>query len=138
MTEEEACVKIGRDEFGGICGICDPTRCNNNGSPSTSSPTRKPTESPTPQPTPAPTLSVPSSCGCNQCTDEVLNTMAGDHTCGARISWLQSPGGGSMTEEEACVKIGRDEFGGICGMCDPHRCDGAGRRNLRSIKRVNP
>jgi hypothetical protein len=138
MTEEEACVKIGRDEFGGICGICDPTRCNNNGSPSTSSPTRKPTESPTPQPTPAPTLSVPSSCGCNQCTDEVLNTMAGDHTCGARISWLQSLGGGSMTEEEACVKIGRDEFGGICGMCDPHRCDGAGRRNLRSIKRVNP
>ena len=112
-------------------GICRSGICTVTNGPSTSPPNPAP-------PNPAPTLSGPSSCGCKQCTDEVLNTMAGDHTCGARISWLQSLGGGSMTEEEACVKIGRDEFGGICGMCDPHRCDGAGRRNLRSIKRVNP
>jgi hypothetical protein len=70
-----------------------------------------------------------SPCGCKTCTDEILNIMAGDHSCGARINWLQSAL--SKSEEEACIQISGDEFGGVCGpMCDPNRC--SGRRYLRS------
>ena len=157
-SEEDACVLISRDEFGGVCGpMCDPTRCDKDASPEfpspTASPTLRPSASPTSSPTSSPSLgptkvptsspsvsvsaSTPSPCGCDECTDAVLNTMAGDYTCGARIIWLQTVGGGSKSEEEACIQISGIDFGEfstVCGpMCDPNRCNG-GRRYLRSNK----
>mmetsp|Transcript_17516 Transcript_17516/g.25563 ORF Transcript_17516/g.25563 Transcript_17516/m.25563 type:complete len:207 (+) Transcript_17516:1321-1941(+) len=118
--------------------MCDPMRC---ALPTTQAPTKSPTlaptfaptKIPTPAPTSSPTFAPTKSptqaptdsspCGCAQCTDGILKTMAGGHTCGGRINWLQTTGGGSYSEEAACIKIARDEFDGICGpMCDPNRC----------------
>jgi hypothetical protein len=60
-------------------------------------------------------------CGCRECTAAVLDSMAGDHTCGERIYHLLGMG---IDEEEACIRVGRTEFRDICGGCDPGRCDG--------------
>jgi hypothetical protein len=150
-SEEEACIQTSRDEFAGICGpMCDPTRCDKDTNPEfpfvspTVSPTLRPSASPMSSPTSSPTLgptkvstlspsvtvsnqpsaSTSSPCGCDECTDVVLNTIAGDYTCGARINWLQTVGGGSKSEEEACIQISGGEFDGICGpKCDPARCN---------------
>jgi hypothetical protein len=143
-TEEDACIQIGRDEFSSQCSKCDPTTCNSGEFespsltptykptvPSTASPTYKPTKVPTSQPTMLPSSVPPAPCGCDMCTEEVLNTMAGSYSCGDRINWLQSPGGGSKTEEDACIQIGRDEFSSQCGSCDPTTCSGTPQRNLR-------
>ena len=136
-SENEACIMISRDEFGGVCGpMCDPTRCDKDVIP-TSSPSLGPTRVPTSSPSVTVSASNPSPCGCDECTDAILNTKAGDYTCGARINWLQTVGGGSKSEEEACIQISGIDFGefsGVCGpMCDPNRCNG-GRRYLRSNK----
>ena len=70
-------------------------------------------------------------CGCRECTEDILETMAGAYTCGARISWLQTSEGGSMTEEEACTRIGNVEFDTVCGpMCDPTRCTSQANDNI--------
>ncbi len=69
-------------------------------------------------------LSIVSAqrCGCSDCTNTVLNTYAGDYTCGARIAFLESTG---KTEEEACSRVAAKEFPSICGAsCDPARGDG--------------
>jgi hypothetical protein len=69
-------------------------------------------------------LSIVSAqrCGCSECTNTVLNTYAGDYTCGARIAFLESRG---KTEEEACSRVAGTEFPSICGpSCDPALCDG--------------
>merc|ERR1711935_191387 len=128
------CVRVGK-EHANECGMCDPTKCNNNNifltsSPTpvptpqpTASPTKKPTASltpvptvsptpkptnfPTPVPTPRPsTPSEPSHCGCRECTNEVWDTYAGIYRCGDRIEWLQTSIGGSKTEGAACVQVG--------------------------------
>ena len=60
-------------------------------------------------------------CGCAECTDTVLDRMAGDYTCRARIEWLQSAQ--NYSEIDACKKVAGDEFPGTCGpMCNPKRC----------------
>jgi len=122
-TEKAACIIVARDEFPSICGpMCDPTRCQNSNAPSMM-PSRYPSV----------TSPVSYPCGCQYCTENVLNTMAGDYSCGARIHWLRSTAGGSLTEKEACVKVSRDEFNGICGpMCDPTRCQTINKRYLRT------
>eukprot|EP00560_Eucampia_antarctica_P007315 CAMPEP_0197828658 /NCGR_PEP_ID=MMETSP1437-20131217/5196_1 /TAXON_ID=49252 ORGANISM="Eucampia antarctica, Strain CCMP1452" /NCGR_SAMPLE_ID=MMETSP1437 /ASSEMBLY_ACC=CAM_ASM_001096 /LENGTH=63 /DNA_ID=CAMNT_0043429957 /DNA_START=228 /DNA_END=416 /DNA_ORIENTATION=+ len=48
--------------------------------------------------------------------------MAGDHSCGARINWLQTSEGSSLSELQACTVIGGDEYPDICGACDPATC----------------
>eukprot|EP00985_Skeletonema_marinoi_P018889 scaffold10690_cov118-Skeletonema_marinoi.AAC.1 len=100
----------------GPCGVCNPDTCN-----VTAEPTKCPSLPPTPKPTPLSTLAptpnpikvstqAPTStpddtyCGCLQCTQAVWDTLACDdslggcHTCGSRISWLQSNNGGDADE----------------------------------------
>jgi hypothetical protein len=62
--------------------------------------------------------------------DGMLNTMAFDHSFGARIiNWLPSAVSKSHGKE-ACIQISGDKFGGVCGpMCDPNGCHG--QRYLR-------
>ncbi len=55
-------------------------------------------------------------CGCPSCTSTIWNTLAGQYSCGARISWLRSREGGSLSEYDACVKVAGEEFeNGPCG-----------------------
>lgn len=62
-----------------------------------------------------------SVCGCDECTDQILNTYAGPYTCGARINYLMVDCG--YTEVDACRQIAGYEFPTICGpKCDPDRC----------------
>jgi len=89
-----------------------------------------PVASPVPAPTPAPLAApvpVPTSssnrCGCERCTEAVWNTLAGDFTCGARISFLRDSDEatlinvgvttGPFDESQACQYIS-DEFPTIC------------------------
>jgi len=148
LPEYDACVRLAHDEFpDGPCGpACDPLMCNPatptatptlipSFSPShipTSAPTHKPTLNPTvsptafssEKPTSQPNPSSPSPCGCVSCTQDILNTLAGDYSCGDRISYLQSPEGGSLSENQACIKVSGEEFPGICGpACDPLVCN---------------
>ena len=69
---------------------------------------------PSPRPTKKPTNGV-TYCGSESCTQQVWDTLAGDYSCGARISWLQSAQGES--ESAACAKVA-SEFPGLC-LCDP-------------------
>jgi hypothetical protein len=82
MIEQEACLEVGI-EFPTECGFCNPVQC-------------------TPRPQPR--------CGCPGCDDD-WDVVAGDHTCGARITWLQTTKllEQTLTEEEACMKVGKDE-----------------------------
>ena len=59
-------------------------------------------------------------CGCQECEDVKDNTACGViedncHTCEARIDYLQTSG--SLTEDEACRLVGKDEFKSVCGPC---------------------
>lgn len=72
---------------------------------------------------PSPVLPI-FSCSCSVCTEQVLNSDAGGHTCQERIHWLQSADGGSLSENDACVVIAHDEFPDECGACDPIECGG--------------
>ena len=96
-------------------------------SPTTKEPTLSPTTSPTISPTPLPTPNPspppvePNSnqiCGCASCTDEVLDSIAGDYSCRNRINWVISQG---LSETESC-KIVSDEFPPICGKCHSDHC----------------
>jgi hypothetical protein len=61
------------------------------------------------------------------CTDEVLNRMAGDHSCRDRISWLISSMGKSQWE--ACSTISGLEFPQICGPCKPGKSENVDESN---------
>lgn len=61
-------------------------------------------------------------CNCALCDE---NAMAGDYTCGARISYLQTPRGGGKSEVEACSQIGGEEHPNDCGECNPETCNGS-------------
>ena len=62
-----------------------------------------------------------AKCGCEECTTEVWNAMAGEYTCGERIEWLQGSQG--LSEIDACRKVAGQEFPSICGpKCNPDRC----------------
>jgi hypothetical protein len=83
MTEEEACIQVASTEFPNQCGKCNPIAC---------------TARPDPR------------CGCHKCVD-VWNDVADSHSCGARITFLQTSKllEDTLTEEEACIQVGRDE-----------------------------
>ena len=66
----------------------------------------------------------PGLCGCNECTEDILNRLAGEYTCLERILYLME-GPHQLNEKEACIRVARTEFQDICGHeCDPGRCDG--------------
>ncbi|KAG7349166.1 glycosyl hydrolase family 81 protein [Nitzschia inconspicua] len=96
MTEEQACVQVGQNEFPSECGSCSPVQC-------------------TPRTTPR--------CGCPYC-DDIWEADADDHTCGARITWLQTSTAiqETFTEEEACRAVGGDQFPNACKECNPDVC----------------
>jgi len=100
LAESDACSAIAgiQGEYPDICGsACDPERC---------------------------TPEIPPPCGCRTCTNEVWNTVANGHTCGARIDWLSNRDRpGFYTEEEACAQVGGMEFPDPCGPCDPAQCN---------------
>lgn len=70
---------------------------------------------------PASSTSTPT-CGCATCDATVLNTSAGDFSCGDRMSYLQNSLG--YSETDACAQIAGTEFPTECGGCDPNRCNG--------------
>lgn len=61
-------------------------------------------------------------CGCEEC-DDVKDEFAcgvvtdNCHTCKARIDWLQTSTGGSLSEDDACKLVGKYEFKQVCGPC---------------------
>jgi hypothetical protein len=62
-------------------------------------------------------------CGCFACTAEILQHKAGGFTCLQRMDFLQTAGGGNLTELDACARVA-DEFpDNICGpACHPVTC----------------
>lgn len=106
LTESEACLSVA-SEFATTCGpACNPTLCDGQAPSATSEP-------------------APLVCGCTDCTADLLGLDTGGLSCGARISFLQSPDGGGISELEACSVV-TAEFPTICGPgCDPALCDGA-------------
>jgi len=109
--ERGACSKVGSDEFPNECGKCDPSKCN----------LKPPTPAPVRAPTPAPVNNSNDLCGCYTCNDSVLNTFAGDHTCGDRIKYVRDSL--QWDERDACSRVAGLEFPTECGGCDPDRCD---------------
>jgi len=106
QTEYEACFQVAVTEFPEVCGPCNPVTCN-------------PTLTNSPDDAPSPTRSPNyQMCGVDSCTQIVLDTMAclGDecYTCGERVNYLIGEG---VSEIEACLQVGTDEFPNICGAC---------------------
>jgi hypothetical protein len=60
------------------------------------------------------------TCGCPNCTPEILSKVADSFTCGERINFLRA----TSSESEACAVVAGSEFPTICGpQCDPARCN---------------
>lgn len=96
LNQEESCLRVAFEEFPVECGACDPSRCIRRGTP---------------------------RCGCEAC-EAVWDVLAGDYTCGSRITWLQTSklAGARLSEEGACTKVSREEFPEQCFACDPEFC----------------
>jgi len=63
----------------------------------------------------------PILCGCLSCNNAAWDAIAGDYSCGARITWLQTTH--NFSEREACSKVAGAEFPNDCGPCNPQTCD---------------
>jgi hypothetical protein len=89
--ERAACEIVSNVEFKNECGACDPSKCP---------------------------LRTTPRCGCAEC-EAIWDVQADSHSCGARITWLQTSSllPKMLTEEEACLKVSIDEFPDICGAC---------------------
>ena len=59
-------------------------------------------------------------CGCDACTEEVLERNANGFTCKERIQWLMTNKG--LSELGACKQVAGNEYPSICGICDPGNC----------------
>jgi hypothetical protein len=95
-TERAACEIVAQVEFREECGACNPQECP---------------------------LRTTPRCGCQEC-EAVWDVRVDGHSCGARITWLQTSSllEARFTEEEACLKVGVNEFPEVCGAC---ACDGS-------------
>ena len=63
----------------------------------------------------------PILCGCLSCDAAAWQKIAGDYSCGARITWLQTTQ--NLSEREACTKVAGAEFPNDCSPCNPQTCD---------------
>jgi endo-1,3(4)-beta-glucanase len=121
LTEDAACLKVGQDEFPGVCSGCDPDVCDS-GQVSVL-PTQSPVPRP-PSPMPAGMQVTGMHCGCEECNFDVWHTPAidseGSHTCGSRIEWADF--GTGLTQDQSCFRVASEEFPGECGACDPSTC----------------
>eukprot|EP00986_Skeletonema_menzelii_P006364 scaffold2388_cov145-Skeletonema_menzelii.AAC.1 len=131
-NKDEACKTVSEEFSNGPCDVCNPDTCND----VTAEPTKTPSPPPTPEPTPPPTnVSTqeptpnpePAYCGCPQCTQAVWDTLAcndkygGCHSCGNRISYVESINGGN--KDEACKTVSEQFSNGPCGVCNPLLCN---------------
>jgi hypothetical protein len=91
-SQRDACVKVAQTQFPDLCG----PQCD-------------------------PDRCQPA-CGCASCTQAVLDRLAGEYTCGARIAFLRSVDGGSLLERNACIQIAKSDYQDVCGPCDPTNC----------------
>lgn len=108
LAEEAACTQIAKTASPDECGeICDPRLCDGRAELSArqDDPSGKPEK---------------TFCGCASCTTDAWIRMAGEFSCGARISYVTDYQG--KTEREACRKVAGDEFSEICGACNPDTC----------------
>lgn len=72
-------------------------------------------------------VAADTRCGCQDCTEDVLNTMVGRHKlgrhkCGDRISYLMDEH--NLAESDACTRVADKEFPLECGKCNPKNCNG--------------
>jgi len=123
LSEYDACALVGGEEFPSICGPCDPNTCSDDTSRPTEppiNPTTAPVEPTAPIEPETVTPTPDPKCGCESCTEEVLDRIANGFRCGGRIDWLINNG---ATENDACSQVGGEEYPSICGLCDPNTCD---------------
>lgn len=101
FTEEAACHRISKMEFAPDCAqICDSDLCDGKGTYD---------------------QAVENTyCGCDACTDDVWNSMAGDFSCGSRITYLNNSQ--SKTQAGACHEVAV-QYEGVCGHCDSETCN---------------
>jgi len=96
--DEAGACRLVSDQFPDSCTcVCDS---GNEDDITTSAPTLPPTQPPTFPPTPLPTPSSTKHCGCDQCTDNVWNTIVDGHSCGNRINFVKD------SDEETLVSVG--------------------------------
>lgn len=134
MSDYNACLRVaGQDFLDGPCGPeCSPDTCNTSSTTTTVATTTTTISSTTT------TRPQETFCGCPECTESIWNAPAtdgaGTYTCGARIQWLQSPVGGSLSEYNACLSVAGQGFpSGPCGpKCNPLTC------NPRMLDEPNP
>jgi len=115
LTEEEACARVGGDEYPETCSLCNPAVCNMPGGQPASPP---PAESPVAEPAVG-SASPGAFCGCEGCNYDVWHTDAASVTCGARIEYLMA---GGVPEQEACFIVAGEEHISECGACNPSEC----------------
>jgi len=94
-SDRQACIQIADNEFPAECGACNPIQCN-------------------------PDDEEDYSCGCVSCTQNILDTSAGEFTCGNRMAYLRDKG---YSDREACTQISDNEFPAECGACNPIQCN---------------
>jgi hypothetical protein len=105
MPEEAACRKIAKEDFIPECAtLCDIDICDGKAIMNAEEQDKDPPK---------------TFCGCAECNEDVWLTMAGEFTCGARISWLTGRG---QTSTEACRTVAAHEYADVCGPCSPDTC----------------
>ncbi|CAB9497080.1 expressed unknown protein [Seminavis robusta] len=109
-ASSKACRTVAKSQFPHICGNCDPDA-------------EKPIE-------PAEGILAPKIapfCGCDSCDSNVWDTIAGLYSCGSRIGYLLEQHANVYTnEQEACRRVGGEEFPQECGACNPDSCTRGG------------
>jgi hypothetical protein len=61
-----------------------------------------------------------NKCGCDSCTETVLTSLAEGYQCGDHINWIVANTG--LSEIDAYLLVGGNEYPRICGACDPTKC----------------
>jgi hypothetical protein len=103
LSETAACAQISRDEFPAECGLCYP---------------EGPIEYLDAEVTSQPVEETLTCFRPENCTNVVLDRMAGAYSCRDRIKFLI---GGGETEERACLQVAGVEYPTACGECLPNR-----------------
>ena len=119
FSEDAACEEIATQFT--ACSSCHPactiTAPTSQAPFATNSPTRSVSVTPTPE-----ADTGPRFCECFSCTPLIWESLAGQFSCGARIEFLQTVAGGTLSLEESCRQVGL-EFPDSCGPCNPDICD---------------
>merc|ERR1719183_2471317 len=148
LSLADACDFVAAEDFSGG-QTCSPCSCQTSvptNLPSTATPTI-PTSEPTQNPTPIPSRSLtrePTYCGCEMCTQEVWTTPAinpsnpaENYSCGSRITWMTTVGGGGLSLSDACDYVAAEDFSGG-QTCSPCSCQISVPTNLPSTAMPTP